>query len=50
MFFMIGIPGTILGGKREGKGMDWTREAHGTEVRRGFRGKHDAKNTRARLR
>jgi hypothetical protein len=47
---MVGIPRKILDGKREGKGMDWTREAHGIEVRRGFRGKADAKNSRARMR
>ena len=47
---MVGIPRKILDGKREGKEMVWTREAHGTEVRRGFRGKPDAKDSRARLR
>jgi hypothetical protein len=50
MCFMVGIPRKILDGKTEVKGMVWTREAHGTEVRRGFRGKSDAKNSRARLR
>jgi hypothetical protein len=47
---MFGIPRKTLDGKREGKGVDWTGEANGAEVWRGYRGKHEAYNSRARLR